>query len=132
VSVETVLSIIGFGLSVGAFVPLFFLKDRRREVAVVSLASIICAIAAWHALRWYHYDKELSYVKGEIVEELSRRDMTYEDIQFHVTGVESAIVLDAMHAMLRAKTIASETQPLHDSRGQEFQVRLYSTPPPER
>lgn len=124
-SIETIISIIGFGLSVGAFFPLLFLKDRRREVVVVALASVICVVTAWHALKWYEYDKELRYVRSTLLSEFGRRDLTYEDMQQKLGDIDASLISDAIHKMLRSNEIAANIVELHGVSGQSFDVRLY-------
>ncbi|MCK5061849.1 hypothetical protein KAR28_04830 [Candidatus Parcubacteria bacterium] len=124
-SIETTISIIGFGLSVGAFFPLLLLKDRRREVAVIALATIICVVTAWHALRWYNYDKELSYVRSTILAELAQRDLTYDDMRQKLGDIDAMLISEAIHDMLRKNEIIANVVELHSVNGQPFDVRLY-------
>jgi hypothetical protein len=124
-SIETIISIIGFGLSVGAFFPLFFLKDRRREIAVIAIATVICVVTALHALKWYNYDKELRYVRSTLLTEFARRDLTYEDMQQKLGDIDASLISDAIHKMLRNNEIVANIVELHSVSGQSFDVRLY-------
>ena len=124
-SIETIVSIIGFGLSVGAFFPLLLLKDRRREIVVIALASAICIVTAWHALGWYQYDKELRYVRSTLLAELARRDLTYEDMQQKLGDIDSSLISETIQKMLRYNEIAANVVELHSINGQSFDVRLY-------
>ena len=124
-SIETILSIIGFGLSVGSFFPLLFFKDRRREIAVVSLAAVICVVTAWHALKWYKYDKELRYVRSTLLSELNNRDLTYEEMQQRLGYINASLITNAIKKMLRDNEIAAKIVELHNVSGDSFDVRLY-------
>lgn len=124
-SIETTISIIGFGLSIGAFFPLLFLKDRRREIAVVALASVICVVTAWHALEWYKHDKELQYVRSTLLSELAKRDLTYEDMQQKLGDIGTSLTSEAIRKMLRDNEIVANVVGLHSVSGQSFDVRLY-------
>lgn len=124
-SIETTISIIGFGLSVGAFFPLLLLKDRRREIAVIALATIICVVTAWHALKWHKYDKELGYVRSTLLTELARRDLTYDDMQQKLGDIDAMLISKAIHNMLRNNEITANVVELHSINGQPFDVRLY-------
>jgi hypothetical protein len=124
-SIETIISIIGFGLSVAAFFPLLFLKDRRREIAVIALATVICVVTAWHALKWYQYDKELRYVRSTLLAEFARKHLTYEDMQQKLGDIDASLISDAIHKMLRNNEIVANIAELHSVSGQSFDVRLY-------
>ena len=124
-SIDTIISILGFGLSIGAFLPLFFFKDRRREIAVIALISVITVFAAWQMYDNYKYDKELSYVKRTLLEELANSNLTYEDMQQHLGDVTSIMLSDAVREMLRSGKISAPVVRLYDQTGQTFDVRLY-------
>ncbi len=125
-SIETTISIVGFGLSVGAFFPLLMLKGRSREIAVIALATVICVVTAWYALSRHQYDKEKVYVRATILAELARRDLTYEDMQQHLgNNMEASLVSDSIQAMLRSNEIVARVDQLHNTSGQTFDVRLY-------
>ncbi len=123
-SLETTISIIGFGLSVGAFVPLLFFKDQRREVLLIALATAICFVTAWHAIEWYRYDVELDYVRTTILADLDGGALTYEDILQKFSDVKSSLISDAIHQMLREKEI-KEYVVETSYNGESYDTRIY-------
>ncbi|MCP4373918.1 MAG: hypothetical protein GY797_38315 [Deltaproteobacteria bacterium] len=122
---ETAISIIGFVLSVGAFFPFLLLKDKRRDIAVIALISAFCIVTAWYAYQRYQYDKELNYVRNMLLTELAERDLTFEDMQQYLGDIETAVIADAIHKMLRNNVVFSDVSELHNIHGQSFDVRLY-------
>ena len=125
-SLETTIAIIGFGLSVGAFLPLLLLKDRRREIAVIALATVICGVTAWHALLWHQYDKERQYVRNTLLSKLAKSDLTYEDMQ-HQLGydIDASLIAGTISEMLRDNELTANIVQLHNVSGQLFEVRVY-------
>lgn len=125
-SLETILSIIGLGLSFGAFVPLLLLKDRRREIAVIALLSVVCVVTAYYVYQRYQYDKELQYVRKTLLVALAKRDLTYEDMQQQLGDIKAVLITDVIRKMLRNNEIFADVVTLHSSlNGQSFDVRLY-------
>ena len=124
-SLETATSLIGFVLSVGAFFPFLLLKDKRRDIAVIALISVFCIVTAWYAYQRHQYDKEFSYVCNTLLAELAERDLTFEDMQQYLGDIETAVIADAIHKMLRSNNIFSAPVQLHDIHGRSFDVRLY-------
>jgi hypothetical protein len=124
-SLETILSILGFGLSVGAYYPLFALKDKRREIAVVSLTTIICVVTAWYAIKRYQYDVELNYVTNVIRSELQKKPLTFEGVRNIISDTDASIISDALHKLLREYAIDAEVTKLKDDSGEAFDVQLY-------
>lgn len=124
-SIETIISIIGFGIAVGAYYPLLTLKDRRREIAVVSLTAIICVVTAWYAVNRYQYDRELDYVSNKIHVELQSKALSFEDIQQKLDDVDASVISDAIRLMLRNYEIDADIFELKDHNGEVFNVRLY-------
>lgn len=124
-SLETAISIIGFVLSVGAFFPFLLLKNKRRDIAVIALISAFGVVTAWYAYQRHQYDKELNYVRQTLLAELAQRDLTFEDMQQYLGDIETAVIADAIHKMLRSNEIFSDVSQLHNIHGQSFDVRLY-------
>lgn len=124
-SVDTIIAIVGFGLSVGGFVPLLLFKDRRREIAVVTVLTIVCVYTAWKLYASYQYDLEVKYVRTTLLDELANGDMSYDDMRLRVNDVDPAVFADTIRIMTRSREITANAVQLHDQNGQTFKVYLY-------
>ena len=124
-SIETAISIIGFVFSAGAFFPFLLLKDKRRDIAVIALISAFCVVTAWYTYQMHNYDKELNYVRKTLLTALAERELTFEDMQQYLGDIETTMLADAIHKMLREREIFSKVSQLHNIQGVTFDVRLY-------
>ena len=124
-SLDTIIAILGFAVSLGGFVPLLLLKDHRREIGVIALVTAVCVLAATHGYQTYKHDQETAYVKRVILSELAARDSTYEDLRRHFGDVNPTTVTSALQEMVRKQEISAGVVLLHDLNGQTFDVYLY-------
>lgn len=124
-SVDTIISLVGFALSVGGFVPLLLLKDHRREIAVVVVLTTVCVFTAWELYVSYQYDLEVKYVRATLLDELANGDMSYDDMRIRVVDVDPAVFADAIRRMTRSREITANDVQLRDQNGQIFKVYLY-------
>jgi RsiW-degrading membrane proteinase PrsW (M82 family) len=93
---STFLSIASFAISLGGLVPVFFLKNRTKDLALaVVVAALVgtTSVALFHA---YQHEMMISRVKGEIIEELAYDTLIFDQIYLELHYVPLTVVSEAL------------------------------------
>src|SRR5205809_4251601 len=84
---DDLLSALAFAVSVGGLVPFFVIKeDRRKELAIIIVVSLLIALTAIMVVRNHEHASEVREIQNEIVGTLSGNrwtsDQLYKQLHF--------------------------------------------------
>lgn len=79
-SIETFLSIASFAIAVGGLVPVFFFKNRRKEVALTVVVAALFVTSGVALYRLYQHEQLIGRVQAEILGTLSHDTLTFDQL----------------------------------------------------
>lgn len=123
-TIELVLSITSFALSIGGLVPVLLLKERRKQVV---LAIILAALIPASGITFYHlyqYESLINRVEKEIASKLSHHTWTFDQIYHELHYVSYPIVSEALFRAVEGGMIGHKVIEFRSAEGMQ-QVKSY-------
>jgi NADH:ubiquinone oxidoreductase subunit 5 (subunit L)/multisubunit Na+/H+ antiporter MnhA subunit len=99
-AIGTFLAIASFAISVGGLIPVFFFKNRRKEVALAVVIALLVAMTGVALYRHHQYNQLISQVENEIIDKLSSNTWTFDQLYQELHYVPFQVVNEALfHAV---------------------------------
>lgn len=102
-TIETFLAIASFAISVGGLIPVFFFKNRRKEIALVVVIALLIATTGVAMYQHWQHNQVISRVEKEIIRILiEKKDnaWTFDQIYQKLHYVPFPVVNEALfHAV---------------------------------
>jgi len=124
-SIETFLSIASFAISLGGLVPVFFLTDRRREVALAVVIAALVATSGAALYRNYQHDHLLGRVQEDIIAKLSHNTWTFDHLYEELHYVPFPVVNEALFRLVERRVVGHKIIEVRGSDGSMLRVRGY-------
>src|SRR2546426_7698536 len=125
---DDLLSALAFAVSVGGLVPFFVIKeDRRKELAIIIVVSLLIALTAIMVVRNHEHASEVREIQNEIVGTLSgnRSDQLYKQLHFPHRDV----FFEALSAAVDQRRIQQAVVQVRIDDSPPVDVRLYWVEP---
>jgi hypothetical protein len=112
-SIETFLSTASFAISLGGLVPVFFFKDRRREVALAVIIAALVAMSGAPLFRAYQHDQ------------LSHNTWTFDQLYEELHYVPFPVVNEALFRLVEKRMVGHRIIEFRGNDGSMLRVRGY-------
>jgi len=124
-TIETFLSISSFAISLGGLVPIFFFKDRKREVALAVVIAALIATSGVALYRAYQHDQMIGRVQQEIITKLSNNTWTFDRLYDELHYVPYPVVNEALFRAVDGGIIGHRVIEFRANDGSMLQVKGY-------
>jgi len=95
-SIELVLSIASFALSIGGLVPVLLLKERRKQVVLAIILAALIPSSGVTFFRLYQHETLINRIENEITNKLSYHTWTFDQLYHELHYVPYPIVSEAL------------------------------------
>ncbi len=118
------LSIFSFALSLGGLVPIFFLKEQKKIVALTVIVSALFVTTGFVLFRVLQHEKLIHSVQVEIRENLSTKTKTFDQLYQELHYREYPIVTEALFREVGKGSIGQKTI-YFNQEGESIPVKAY-------
>jgi hypothetical protein len=123
---DALLSASAFAVSVGGLVPIFIIKeDRRKELAIVIVVSLLIALTAVMAVRNREHASEVREIQKEIVGTLSGNRWTSDQIYKQLHFPRRDVFFEALSGVVDQGRVEQAVVEVRIDDSLPVDVRLY-------
>jgi hypothetical protein len=127
---DTWLSAAAFAVSAAGLVPIFVIReDRRKELAIVLVVSLLMALTAVMAVRNQEHASEVREIQSEIVATLSGNRWTSDQLYKQLHFPHSEMFFEALSGAVDRRRIQQAVVQVRIDDGPAVDVRLYWVEP---
>lgn len=123
-TIELMLSIASFALSIGGLVPVLLLKERRKQIVLAIILASLIPTSGVIFYRLYQHESLVSRVGEEISEKISTHTWTFDQIYSELHYVSYPIVSEALFNAVEEGTIGHKNLEFRSDNG-ILQVKGY-------
>ena len=131
-SLEAVLAIAAFAISLGGLVSVLLVESHRKEVALAVVVAALVATSGVALYRLYQHDQLISRVQEDIVAELSRGTRTFDQLYEELLYVPFPVVSEALFRAVESGAVDHRIIEFRGSEGSLLHVRGYYVTPRNR
>ena len=123
-SIELMLTIISFAISIGGLVPVFTKKEKKAIIYAMVISALIAvsAISLWAT---YQHNKNISEVEEEIIKKISNKTLTFDQIYEEVYFKSFSLVNEALFNGVKEQSIGDSLISLRGDDNSMIKVRVY-------
>jgi len=118
------LSIASFALSLGGLVPIFFLKQQKKIVALTVIVSALLVTTGFVLFRVLRHERLIHTVQVEIRVNLSTKTKTFDQLYQELHYREYPVVTEALFREVEKGSIGQKTIYFHQE-GESIPVKAY-------
>lgn len=93
---STFLSIASFAIALGGLLPVFLLKDRKKDLALVIILGILIGTTSLTLHQAYQHEVMIDRVKEEILQELAYDTLTFDQLYLELHYIPFTVVSEAL------------------------------------
>ena len=123
--IETFLSIASFAIAVGGLVPIFFFKDRKREIALAVIVAALVATSEVALYRAYQHDQLIGRVQEDIIAKLYRNTWTFDQLYEELHYVPFPVVNEALFHLVERRVVGHRIIEFRGDDGSMLKVKGY-------
>jgi len=125
-AIETFLAIASFAISVGGLIPVFFFKNRRKEIALVVVIALLIATTGVAMYQHYQHNQLINRVEKEIIVKLSHNAWTFDQVYQELHYEPFLVVNEALFHAVDKGVISHRVIEFRNSIDNSMQlVRIY-------
>lgn len=125
---DTYLAIASLAISVGGLVPVFFLRDRRKEISIaIVIAAMICLSAVVVYQQNVHKGM-VECVSADVREKLRPEIQTFDQLYESLYYVEFTILNEALDHLVNSGIVDHRILVLRGDDGKTYRVKGYFVP----
>jgi hypothetical protein len=124
------ISALTLAIAVGGLVPIFIIKeDRRRELTIVVMVSLLFALTAIRAVRNYEHVSAVREIQNDIVGTLAGNRWTSDQLYKQLHFPQRDVFFEALTATVDQGRVQQAVVPVRIDDGPPVDVRLYWVQP---
>lgn len=109
-TVETILAIASFALALGGLVPIFFLREQKKIVALIITVSALLVTTSVALFRVLQHEKIIIEVQAKFRMELSEKSKTLDQLDQDLPNhIEYADIVEALFRGLDKDSLGQKT-----------------------
>ncbi|MBW1739037.1 MAG: hypothetical protein JRJ69_16220 [Deltaproteobacteria bacterium] len=124
-TIETFLAIASFAISIGGLIPVFFLRDRQKELSLAVVIALLVATTGVVLYRHYQHEQLINRVENEIIGKLSHNTWTVDQLYQELHYVPFPVVNEALFRGVENGVIGHRVIEFRASDGSFLHVRGY-------
>ncbi len=120
-----ILSIASFSISVGGLVAVFVVKESKKEIVFFVVVAALTVTSGIALYSYYRHEKSVDRVQEIIVESLSSKGLTFDDLYQDIfPPVSHELLREALYAGIEEKSIGYRSMRLHHN-GKIMSVKVF-------
>jgi hypothetical protein len=124
------LAALALAISVGGLVPILVIKeDRRKELAIVVVVSLLIAVTATMAVRTHEHFSEVREIQDQIVASLSGSRWTSDQLYKQLNFPYRDVFFEALSRAVDQQRVQQTVVQVRIDDGPPVDVRLYWVAP---
>lgn len=125
IPVDTVLAVIGLALSVGGFVPIFFMHERKKEIAIAVVLATLLSISGIAVVRSYQHGADLKRAESSIVQKLGVEAKSFDQLYAEIKFCTLSTLNEALDNLVRNNIVGYRVKELYDENRKPLLVTVY-------
>ena len=124
-SIETLISVLSFAISIGGFVAIFVVENRKKEIIFVVIISVLVVTSGIALYQHISYRQYIARVEKEIITKLANNTWTFNQIYEEVLYKQFSVVNEALFNAVQKGKIGHTLMEFRSHENLLLQVRGY-------
>jgi len=125
ITFDTILAIIGLAFSVGGFLPVFFMRERKKEVTIAVVLVILLSVTAIAVVRNYQRDLEVQRAENSIIQKLGVEAKTFDQLYAEIKFCSLSNLNDALDNLTKRNIVGYSLKELYGENRKPLLVTVY-------
>lgn len=125
---DNYLGIASLAISVGGLVPVFFLRDRRKEVSLAVVVAAMVCLSASLVYEQASHVRSVDKVSADVREQLRPDIQTFDQLYESLHYVEFALLNESLQRLVDSGVVDHRVLKLRGDDGRDYRVKGYFVP----
>jgi uncharacterized membrane protein (UPF0182 family) len=123
ISLDTFLGIMSVAISIGGFITIFLKQERKREVALVVVLTVLVAISVILFIRDGQHEKQVEIVSNEIVDKIGTTSKTFDQLFEELYYPDFTVLSEALDNLIKNGKVEHKILEVRNDIGELYRVR---------
>lgn len=125
IPLDTILAVISLAIAIGGFIPIFFMHDRKKEIALTMVLATLIVLSGITYIRGHQHQQRVKSVSVEIVEKLGVDCRTFDQLYEQLYYPDFLILSEALENLIKDGQVGHKILEVRDDRGENYRVKVY-------